>query len=726
MALSTTTTSDAPAASLPRPLLDAARRCSAEAEAQLRDAWRSFGALPLEPGAGHGVDTAFILAELGLDADTLAAGLLLPAVEGTELSTEEIAEDFSPAVAKLVGGAERMASLRDYRHGANAGERADATQIERARKLLVALAEDARVLLIRLAERLALMRRLRSRPPEQREDIAGECLEVYAPLAGRLGIRNLKSELEDLAFRELDPPTYINIARRLDERRMDRERYVARVTRELAGALKAQGIAAEVSGRPKHIYSIWRKMKAKGASFEQVFDLRALRVLVDDVAACYTALGVVHARWRHIPREFDDYIATPKPNRYQSLHTALIGPEGKTLEVQIRTHEMHEHAEFGVAAHWRYKEGAAMRDRDIDARIEWLKHVLEEPESAAGSADFLDQLRSELFSYRVYAMTPRGKILDLPAGATALDFAYQIHTDVGHRCRGAKVNGEMVQLTRPLESGDRVEILTSRNGTPSRDWLNQHLGYLKTSRARAKVRQWFRLQDHDRNLSAGQEIVNRELRRLGIANADRDALLRRFNYPRFDDLLAAIGGGDVTSGQLASALQHQVPRPVEASPEPLAPPPARPRRGGDVRISGVGDLLTNLAQCCKPIPPESIAGFITRGRGVSIHRKDCSNLLRLTSEDTSRIIDVEWEYSSDTTYPVELRIDARDRKGLLRDITALVANDKINVAALHSRVEQERRVIIEMRVEVTGVAQLSRLIDRVGRVPNVREVRRTG
>ena len=726
MALSPTTATDAPAAALPRPLLDAARRRSAEAEAQLQDAWRRFGALSLEPGAGHGVDTALVLAELGLDADTLAAGLLLPAVEGAELSTEEIAEDFSPAVAKLVGGAQRMASLRDYRHGANAGERADATQIERARKLLVALAEDARVLLIRLAERLALMRRLRSRPAEQRADIAGECLEVYAPLAGRLGIRNLKSELEDLAFRELDPPTYINIARRLDERRADRERYVTRVTRELAGALKAQGISAEVSGRPKHIYSIWRKMKAKGASFEQVFDLRALRVLVADVAACYTALGVVHARWRHIPREFDDYIATPKPNRYQSLHTALIGPEGKTLEVQIRTHEMHEHAEFGVAAHWRYKEGVAARDRDIDARIEWLKHVLEEPESAAGSADFLDQLRSELFSYRVYAMTPRGKILDLPAGATALDFAYQIHTDVGHRCRGAKVNGEMVQLTRPLESGDRVEILTSRNGTPSRDWLNQHLGYLKTSRARAKVRHWFRLQDHDRNLSAGQEIVNRELRRLGIANADRDALLRRFNYPRFDDLLAAIGGGDVTSGQLASALQHQVPRPVEVSSEPLPPLPERPRRGGDVRISGVGDLLTNLAQCCKPMPPEPIAGFITRGRGVSIHREDCTNLLRLTSEDTSRIIDVEWEYSSDTTYPVELRIDARDRKGLLRDITALVANDKINVAALHSRVDQEHGVVIEMRVEVTGVAQLIRLIDRVGRVPNVREVRRTG
>ena len=717
---------ETPAAGLPRPLLEAARRRSPEAEAQLREAWSRFGSEPAETVARHGLDTALVLAELGLDADTIAAGLLLPAVEAEELSSEAISEDLSPGVAGLVSGAGRMGSLGEYRHDSGAGERPDPTQVERARKLLIALAEDARVLLIRLAERLSLMRRIRTRAPEVRPDIAGECLEVYAPLAGRLGIRHFKSELEDLAFRELDAPTYINIARRLDERRADRERYVEKVTRELAGALRAEGVAAEVSGRPKHIYSIWRKMKAKGSGFEEVFDLRALRVLVDDVAACYTALGVVHARWRHIPREFDDYIATPKPNRYQSLHTALIGPEGKTLEVQIRTHGMHEHAEYGVAAHWRYKEGASGRDHDFEARIEWLKHVLEEPETAAGGADFLDQLRSELFSYRVYAMTPRGKILDLPAGATALDFAYQIHTDVGHRCRGAKINGVMVPLTRPLESGDRVEILTARNGTPSRDWLNQHLGYLRTSRARAKVRQWFRLQDYDRNLSAGQDIANRELRRLGIAQPDRDALLKRFKYPRFEDLLAAIGGGDVTSGQLVSALQLQVPRPPETAPKPSAPARARTRRGGGVSISGVGDLLTNLAQCCKPIPPEPIAGFITRGRGVSIHRKDCANLLRLAGEDTSRIIEVEWEDSSVATYPVELYVEARDRKGLLRDITALVANDKVNVEALQSRVLPKRKVVIEMRMAVTGLSQLSRLIDRVGRVPNVREVRRTG
>ena len=717
---------EAPPAPLPRALRDAAAQRSPEAETRLEQAWRRIGPAAPEATARHGLDTALILAEFGLDPDTLCAGLLLPAVEQGALSPADAAQGLDPVVADLVNGAERMGSLGDYRHGAEGDARADATQIERVRKLLVALSEDVRVLLVRLAERLALMRRVHARPPESRADIARECLEVYAPLAGRLGVRHLKWELEDLSFRELDASTYTNIARRLDERQADRERYVDKVARELAAVLRAHGIAAEVSGRPKHIYSIWRKMKAKGASFDQVFDLRAVRVLVEDVAACYTALGVVHSRWRHIPREFDDYIATPKPNRYQSLHTAVIGPEGKTLEVQIRTHEMHHHAEFGVAAHWHYKESAAGRSRGPDARMEWLRRALEWPENTARSGDFLDQLRSELFSDRVYAMTPRGKILDLPAGATALDFAYQIHTDVGHRCRGAKINGAMAPLTRPLESGDRVEILTARNSSPSRDWLNQHLGYLRTSRARAKVRQWFRHQDHERNLSAGQEIVSRELRRLGIAQADREALLARFNYPRFEDLLAAIGGGDVTGGQLVSALQHQVPRPAATRTTLPTPPPHRQRRGGDVRISGVGDLLTNLAQCCKPIPPEPIAGFITRGRGVSIHRKDCANVLRLAAADTSRIIDVEWEETSAATYPVELRIDARDRKGLLRDITTLVANDKVNVNALHSRTGPGSDVVIETRVEVVDLSQLSRLIDRVGRVPNVREVRRTG
>ena len=720
---------ETPCEALPGALRELVEGGSPEAGAMLEKAWRierdSRGASGL-----LGRDTALILAELRLDADTLAAGLLLPAAEQGTLTPTAVARNLAPGVADLLSGALRTGSLGQYRQPATGDAGGDggvdaATQAGRARKLLVALAADVRVLLVRLAERLALVRRLRERPGPARVAVAAECLEVYAPLAGRLGIRQFKWELEDLSFRELDVQTYAHVAGRLDERRADRERYVSAVTRNLAGALRAQGIAAKVSGRPKHIYSIWRKMKAKSLSFDEVFDLRAVRVLVEDVAACYAALGIVHARWRYVPGEFDDYIATPKPNHYQSLHTAVLGPEGKIIEVQIRTHEMHRHAEFGIAAHWRYKEGEVRRGRAPDTRIAWLGSALDWHEGDANGDDFLDQFRSELFSDRVYVMTPRGRILDLPAGATALDFAYQIHSEVGHRCRGAKINGAMAPLTRPLASGDRVEILTARNGTPSRDWLNQHLGYLRTTRARARVRQWFRQQDRERNLAAGQELLSRELRRLGIEQAEREALLERFNYSRFEDLLAAIGAGEVTGGQIVSALQQQVPRPVrEAAPRP--PRSARRPQGGDVRISGVGDLLTHLARCCKPIPPEPITGFITRGRGVSIHRRDCANVLRLQAEETNRIIDVAWEERSDATYPAELRIEGRDRQGLLRDITTQIASDKVNVGAVRSRTGSAQEVVIEMRVDIVDLAQLSRLIDRVGRIPNVLGVHRTG
>lgn len=691
----------------------------------LEKAWRIECDARAATGA-LGRDTALILAELRLDADTLAAGLLLPAAERGAIAPAGIARHLAPGVAELVDGALRTGALGQYRRPVPRDAGADAaTQAERARKLLVALAADLRVLLVRLAERLALVRRLRERPAPERTAIAEECLEVHAPLAGRLGIRHFKWELEDLSFRELDARTYAHLAGRLDERRADRERYVLAVTREVAGALRAQGIAAELSGRPKHIYSIWRKMQAKGLGFDEVFDLRAVRVLVEDVAACYAALGVVHARWRYVPREFDDYIATPKPNHYQSLHTAVLGPEGKILEVQIRTHAMHRHAEFGVAAHWRYKEDEPRRGRVPDTRIEWLEGMLDWQEEAASGDDFLDHFRSELFSDRVYAMTPRGRILDLPAGATALDFAYRIHSDVGHRCRGARINGAMAPLTRPLASGDRVEILTARNATPSRDWLNQHLGYLQTTRARARVRQWFRQQDRERNLAAGQELLNRELRRLGIEQVERETLLDRFKCSRFEDLLAAIGAGEISGGQIVSALQQPGPRPARES-GPRAARSARRRPGGGVRIGGVGDLLTHPARCCKPIPPEPIAGFITRGRGVSIHRRDCANLLRLQAEETNRIIDVAWEESSDATCPAELRIEGRDRKGLLRDITTQIASDKVNVAALRSRTGPEHGVVIEVRADIVDLAQLSRIIDRVDRIPNVTGVRRTG
>jgi GTP pyrophosphokinase len=448
-----------------------------------------------------------------------------------------------------------------------------------------------------------------------------------------------------------------------------------------------------------------------------------VRVLVDDVAACYAALGVVHTAWKHIAREFDDYVANPKSNGYQSLHTAVIGPEGKTLEVQIRTHQMHRNAEYGVAAHWRYKEGVAS---GTAPGAGWAEQILDGRDEDEGPRDFLERFNAELTGDRVYVVTPRGELLDLPAGATPLDFAYHVHTEVGHRCRGAKVNGAIVPLTTRLRSGEQVEILTTRSGTPSRDWLSPHLGYLATARARAKVRHWFKHRDHDKNVAAGQETFQRELRRLGIANADRDALTRRFNYTRFEDLLAGIGCGDVSSAQLASALQQELPRPA-----PVAP--ARPRRAGrprpqsPVQVHGVGDLLTQMARCCRPVPEDPIVGFVTQGRGVTIHRSDCPNMLRLDAARRARLVDVAWTGEGGDTYAVRVSVRAWDRRGLLRDVTTVLSAENVDITALDTQADpSEQCVEIHTTVQVRDLEHLSRVLDRIAQLPNVFEARRTG
>ncbi|MDX1514850.1 MAG: TGS domain-containing protein, partial [Gammaproteobacteria bacterium] len=506
----------------------------------------------------------------------------------------------------------------------------------------------------------------------------------------------------------------------------DRERYVERVVNMLSSKLEESGIRAEVKGRVKHLYGIWRKMREKNLSFDQVFDIRAVRILVDSVADCYSALGVVHTLWKHVPKEFDDYIANPKSNRYQSLHTAVIGPEGKTLEVQIRTHEMHAHAEYGVAAHWRYKEGAKSADMDVEAKVNWLRQILEVKDEAEGPRDFLDRFNAALLNDRVYVVTPRGEVLDLPAGATPLDFAYQIHTDVGHRCRGAKVNGVMVPLTYTLKSGDQVEVLTTRNGTPSRDWLSPHLGYLKTPRARAKARHWFKEQDFEKNLAAGQDVFQRELRRLGISNPDREQLLARFNYKKFDDLLAGIGHGDVSGAQLANALQQIMPVKTPDATVEVARPRKRRRPQSGVQIHGVGNLLTQFAKCCRPVPNDSIVGFITRGRGVTIHRSDCPNMLRLDAERRRRLIDVSWAVTDTKTYPVDVLVTAYDRQGLLRDVTTILAAEGVNVLALDTRTSaRDQTAEIQATVEVSDFGHLSRVLDRVSQLRNVIEARRT-
>jgi GTP pyrophosphokinase len=678
---------------------------------------------PDDDGLRHARTVAELLRELKLDYESVTAAILHTRQELSAQPPENIRERFGAPIARLVAGLGKMDAIDEYRHAATSPGK-DRKQLERIKNLLLAMVEDVRVVLIKLAEFLVRMRTMRALETDVRADMARASLDVYAPLASRLGVRHFKWELEDLALRELEPDTYKHLAKQLQARRDEREQFIDQVVAKLSEELADAGIDARVSGRPKHLYSIWRKMREKQLSFDQVFDLRAVRVLVDEVGDCYSALGVVHGLWTHIPKEFDDYITNPKPNRYQSLHTAVIGPSGRTLEVQIRTHEMHAHAEYGIAAHWRYKAGGRQQEADREAKVDWLRQVLEWKEHGGDGDDLLDQLNTELLGDRVYVVTPRGQIHDLPVGATPLDFAYQVHTDVGHRCRGAKVNGAMVQLTHALHSGDQVEVLTTRNATPSRDWLNPNLGYLKTARARAKVRHWFRQQNYDENLAQGLEIFNRELKRFGVTEPDRARLTTRYNYKRFDDLLAGIGAGDVSPGQLATALQDELPgKPLAPLPKPRQRPTRR--REGDVHISGVGNLLTQIAGCCKPVPPEPIVGFITRGRGVSIHRSDCANVLRLGVEDRARIIEVAWEVSGKDTYPVTLQLAAYDRAGLLRDVTAVVANEHVNVAALTSDMDpREQMAHVRLTVEVTDLAELSRVMDRLTHLANVVEVRR--
>ncbi len=671
----------------------------------------------------EGLGAARVLLGLNLDHESIAAVLLHPAVTGGTLDLETVRERFGESVGRLVEGASRMDAIREYRARAPEAERgAELARLEGLRKLLLAMAEDLRAILIRLAEQVVLLRSLREAPEEERQAVARETLDIYAPLANRLGIWQLKWELEDLSFRHLEPARYQEIARRLDERRVDRERYIGAVVDQLREALSAEGIGAEVSGRPKHIFSIWRKMQAKGLDFDQLFDVRAVRVLVDSVKDCYAALGIVHGLWQHIPKEFDDYIANPKGNHYQSLHTAVVGPGGRALEVQIRTHAMHRHAELGVAAHWQYKEGTRA-DAAFADKVAWVRQLLEPGGEGAGSADFLERFRTEVFHDRVYALTPKGQVIDLPRGATPLDFAYAVHTDVGHRCRGAKVGGSIVPLTYELRNGDQVEVLTTRQGAPSRDWLNQSLGFLKTSRARAKVRQWFKQQDYDKCVAAGRDQLERELRRLGVSEVGLEKLAQRLKLGKTEDLCAAVGRGEVGSAQLAGALQEEVLPRVSPLERPLKP--ARATGGGDVTIEGVGNLMTHLARCCKPVPLDPITGYITHGRGVSIHRQDCSTALRLAAADPSRVIDVSWSTGSLSTYPVDVQIEAYDRQGLLRDVSQVLANEKLNVTSVNVFTDRDTSVAhMRLTVEVPDAGRLSQLLARLNQLHNVVEARR--
>ncbi len=680
-----------------------------------------------EPYVFHVISVAEILLSLNLDTPSLMAALLHDVVEDTDITLEQLEEKFGKEVATLVDSVTKMKAFANLKPDQNGNIKKEGLKAENLRKLLLAMAEDVRVVMIKLADRLHNMRTLDSLPPKKQKLIASETAEIYAPLANRLGIWQLKWELEDLAFRYLDEVNYKKIARYISERKVDRDKYIKDVVQIIQDNLKKNNIEAEVTGRSKHIYSIWKKMQRKHLGFHQLYDLRAVRIHVKELKDCYHALGVVHTLWKHIPYEFDDYIATPKENNYQSIHTAVIGPQGKTLEIQIRTFEMHKHAEYGVAAHWRYKEGGKQSGH-YEQKIAWLRQLLEWKDEEKDAGDFIDRFKSEVFQDRVYVMTPDGEIIDMPQGATPLDFAFYVHTEVGARCRGAKVNGKMVPLTYELKSGQQVEILTTKNGSPSWDWLNPQLGYLKTSRARAKVRHWFKQQNHDQNVLAGRDILEKELHRLAISNISHEKLAKRFQLESAEQLFAEIGRGEITTGQIAATIQeldghneerHEPKAPIQQTIELL------PQGSGDVTIYGVDNVLTQIVQCCKPVPGDEIVGFITKHRGITIHRSDCHNVQHALEENSERLIEVEWNHEINQCYTVMIELIAMDRQGLLRGITAILANLEINVLGVNTSTNKaDYSARMRLTLEIAGIAQLSRALNRIGQLPNVVEVYR--
>ncbi len=699
-------------------------------------------------------DTLDLLAALDSDGDVLAAAILHVAPALEERLHDDIARHH-PQVAALVEG-QRAAGQVWQLH---AERREHDSGSEGLRRLLLAIVRDLRVVPILLARQVARLRGAASLPEDERVALARLARDIHAPLANRLGIWQLKWELEDLAFRYLEPEAYKRIARMLDEKRADRERYIEEVKRLLGEALAGHGLRAEISGRPKHIYSIWRKMQRKDAPIDALYDLRAVRVMVDDVAACYAALGVVHALWAPVPGEFDDYIARPKRNDYRSLHTAVVGPEGKTLEVQIRTVEMHAQAELGVAAHWRYKEGPGAGGRSaagnaaLDRKIEWMRRLLDTHiengradaaqdggARAADGAGLFGELDSELVEDRVYVLTPKGEVVDLPLGATPLDFAYHVHTEVGHRCRGAKVDGRIVPLDHKLQSGDRVEILTAKTGEPRRDWLVAANGFLASARSREKVRSWFHRLDRARNLQAGRELLERELKRVGLQHADLSPVLRRFNADTVEDLQVLVALGDVGPHQVLRALsEHERARAAAAAPQPAhghAPsqPAARvaPRRKSNkasaATVVGVGNLLMQMARCCQPLPGEPVAGYLTRGRGVSVHRTGCATFQRLAAAQPGRVLPVEWGQGGAAAHnEVDLQVDAIDRKWLLKDVANLIAQEDAHVLDIHSEHGREGsrgRLRLRLRVRVADFGHLARLLGRLEGLAGVERARR--
>jgi GTP pyrophosphokinase len=665
------------------------------------------------PEFAHAVGTALIVAELRAGADAVAAALLLDCLE----DAPEFDARFG-AAAKLARGVAAMARIESLVASATDRRVDPHAQLEALRQMVLAMVEDIRVVLVKLAERTHALRCAVSLDEASRTVLGQQARELFAPLANRLGVWQIKWEMEDWAFRYLEPETYKRIAAQLDEKRADRQAYILGIIERLQVELQAHGIEGEVSGRPKHIASIVNKMRRKRLSFEQLYDIRAVRVLVKHEIDCYTVLGIVHNLWQPIPGEFDDYISKPKSNDYRSLHTAVIGPEDRALEVQIRTFDMHNQAELGVAAHWRYKEGGRA-DAQYEEKIAWLRRILEWKDDVADSGEFSEQFKTELFHDQVYVLTPQGRVVALDRGATPVDFAYALHTDLGHRCRGARVDGVMVPLNTALENGQRIEIITAKEGEPSRDWLNSALGYLVTHRARSKVRTWFRQRDVGEQVALGRTLLDREIKRLGAVEPNLEKLAQRLQFNRLDEFLAALGRGDVGQRDLVQALQDA----GKLAPAVLLPTTrtrARARSGNPVVIPGLGDVPLTLARCCKPAPPDALVAYTTVGRGVTVHRADCAALKRA---NPARMLPAEWGIEAGAAFEVEVHVKAFDRQGLLRDISDVIAKDKLDVLRVNTESRGEFATM-QLTVRVRELAQLSRLLVRLQHVQNVIEARR--
>ena len=683
-----------------------------------------------EDYVNHTFAVAAIVHEIGLDSDVVISALLHDTVEDTDVTVDELRVEFGADVARLVDGVTKMEVIQEFADN-QPGKSNHNAKAESLRKMMLAMVDDVRVVLIKLCDRLHNMRTLGAVRPEKQKRVATETIEIFSPLANRLGVWHVKWELEDLAFRYIEPEIYKSVASKLAERRVDRQKFIDGFIGDLSGQLTEMGVNADIKGRAKHIYSIWQKMQKKDLEFDQLFDVRAVRVLVDSIQDCYAVLGMIHTNWKYIAGEFDDYIATPKENNYRSIHTAVIGPTGKVVEIQIRTREMHEYNELGIAAHWRYKEGNNDNDQAVNNKILWLRQLLEWKDEVADASEFVDRVKDEVFEDRVYVFSPKGRVVDLAYGSTPIDFAYAIHTEVGHHCRGAKVNGKMVPLTYRLKNGEQVSIMTAKTGGPSLDWLDPHKGYVRSRRARAGIQHWFRHEHREETIAHGRILLERELERMNLNDVKYEKIAKHLGVEDTEELFFRLVDGSIKPGR-AAAVAQRILRPTIADDDEQLEISFRAnkaanddKKADNVSVYGVTDLMTHIAKCCESVPGDDVLGFVTRGSGITIHRENCQNILYQKHKEGERVVHVDWGKDSEKTYPMTILVHAFDRKGLLKDVSGVFADEKVNVLEMNTRTErQDQSVQMEVLVEVKGIEAMSRVLAKLDQLPNILSVKR--